>query len=150
MNKGEDWLKPEYSLEPKVIFAKTRAKVSRWSFILIKINMDLLANNLYPEKFSFCLTPSLQPAVKALLPRRVFLALSSRGTNRDPCASLQGHSLICGQADAPFIFLLHKCIHGFLALSCHLILTSKSSNDLCDDVLEVLHRTSKGQALILH
>ena len=29
LNKGEEWLKPEYSQEPKVIFAKTKAQAER-------------------------------------------------------------------------------------------------------------------------
>ena len=29
LNKGEEWLKPEYSQEPKVIFTKTKAQVER-------------------------------------------------------------------------------------------------------------------------
>ena len=29
LNKGEEWLKPDYSQEPKVVFAKTTAKVNR-------------------------------------------------------------------------------------------------------------------------
>ena len=30
LNKGEEWLKPDYSQEPKVVFAKTTAKVNRY------------------------------------------------------------------------------------------------------------------------
>ena len=29
LNKGEEWLKPEYSQEPKVIFAKTKVQAER-------------------------------------------------------------------------------------------------------------------------
>ena len=41
LNKGEEWLKPEYSQEPKVVFAKTTAKVDRYLTILVLFEIIL-------------------------------------------------------------------------------------------------------------